>query len=137
MNDEETRLAREIHKVVPSEGDVIAVKVPKGWDNRQMWDALKEIRDQGIQVVAFTEDVELSVIKDNRDYLLTVDLRLTEEQIERIKAEWDSYFPKAKLMIVTGGASLTDVTPDDPATRWQREVLDELGHDDADDITTL
>jgi hypothetical protein len=113
MTDEQDQLLIEVQKLSPADGDVIAIKVPKTWDHREMWETLKEIREQGIQIVAFTDDVELTVIKDYHQYLLTVPYHLTEAQIERIKNEWGEYFPKAHLMVQAGGSTLVDVTPPD------------------------
>lgn len=124
MNDELERIGVEIQKLSPSEGDVIAIKVPSSWDHREMWETLKEIREQGIQIVAFTDDVTLTVIKDFHHYLLEVPSPLSIEQIEKIKAEWSEYFPKAHLMVQAGGSSLVDAPPEAP-------------QEPADDITTL
>lgn len=127
MNDDETSaLAFEVQKLSPSEGDVIAVKVPRSWDQREMWETLKEIRDQGVQIVAFTDEVELSVIKDFHQYMLTIPTQLTAEQVKRIKGEWNEFFPKATLMVVSGASGLVDVTELAPPVP-----------DPADDISTL
>jgi len=99
---------REIHKLTPSEGDVIAVKVPPHWDKADLWDIISEIRERGIQIVAFTEDVELTVIKDFHSYLLQVPEPLSTEQMDRIRREWQQYFPKAPIMVQSGGSTLLE-----------------------------
>jgi hypothetical protein len=116
MNDDVAEMIRAIHKLTPSEGDVIAVKVPPHWDKQELWEVISEIREKGIQIVAFTEEVELSVIKDHHSYLLQIPTPLSEERMGRIRAEWEKYFPKAPLMVVSGPATLVEEPPSEVDT---------------------
>lgn len=111
--DEVAETIREILKVEPQEGDVIAVKVPSYWDKAELWEVINAIREKGIQIVAFTEDVTLSVIKDSYSYLLQIPTNLSQEQCARIKREWQENFPKAPIMVVSGPTVLVESEPED------------------------
>lgn len=111
MKEDVAETIREIHKLNPADGDVIAVKVPSHWDRTEMWDVINGIKDQGIKIVAFTDDVELEVIKDDHQYVLMVPHHLSETQQQRIKDEWVESFPKAPLKIYSGEGTLVDEGP--------------------------
>lgn len=113
MKDDVAKTIAEIHRIDPQDGDVIAVKVPGHWDRNEMWEVLNEIRDRGIQIVAFTEDVTLNVIKDSHSYLLQIPTHLPKEQCERIKKEWQVHFPNAPIMVVSGPTVLVEAEPED------------------------
>lgn len=115
MKDDVAEMVREIYKLDPKEGDVIAVKVPQHWDRTELWDVIGQIREKGIQIVAFTDDVTLSVIKDTCSYLLQIPMSLPQESVEKIKEEWRSNFPNAPIMVVSGTAGLIESPkPEEP-----------------------
>jgi hypothetical protein len=94
-------------------GDAIAVRVPKEQYTRELGEELDRMREQGIRIVAFTDEVELRVIKDFHSYLLQFHHPLSIVQIEQIRSDWLAAFPNAPVAILAGEATISESESED------------------------
>jgi len=108
-------LVDEILKMSPAKGDVIVLKLAKDHPNMgELWDQMDELADKDFTVLALTNDIDLSIIDGDSDYLLTFAHGIPAEHEERIRVELAQRLPDARIGIVNGGGGvLSRADPED------------------------
>lgn len=100
-----------VMKADPKAGDVIVLRAPRDYPMRELWDSLDSLQEQGIRVLAVTEDIEITQIQADGSYLITTDIALPQKQVERIVAEWRERFPDSWVMMLDR-ATVEEQQPD-------------------------
>jgi hypothetical protein len=89
-----------VMKADPKAGDVIVLRCPRDYPMRELWDSLESLEAKGIRVLAVTDEIEITTIKADGNYLLTTHMKLPDGHVERIVGEWNERFPGSRMMML-------------------------------------